>query len=202
MSRRRDPHDAHPPVRTEPTLGDIDRLDAPRAPATDGLPQVSVEPRHPRGGQAAPPRRRRGWLLPLLLLAIAAAGVLWFNQNRLRGMLPRTDFNTVLAQAQQALQDGRLDGQDGTSARNCSRPPRRWNRTTTAPATACAGSARPSWRRPMPRCRRAIWRWPRSRPRWPANCSAAAVTSTGWTARSAAPARGRCRRWTWSTRRG
>ncbi|MEY2160237.1 hypothetical protein [Rhodanobacter sp. FW106-PBR-LB-2-11] len=117
MSRRRDPHDAHPPVRTEPTLGDIDRLDAPRAPATDGLPQVSVEPRHPRGGQAAPPRRRRGWLLPLLLLAIAAAGVLWFNQNRLRGMLPRTDFNTVLAQAQQALQDGRLDGQDGTSAR-------------------------------------------------------------------------------------
>lgn len=117
MSRRRDPHDAHPPVRTEPTLGDIDRLDAPRAPAADGLPQVSVEPRHPRGGQAAPPRRRRGWLLPLLLLAIAAAGVLWFNQNRLRGMLPRTDFNTVLAQAQQALQDGRLDGQDGTSAR-------------------------------------------------------------------------------------
>lgn len=53
----------------------------------------------------------------LLLLVIVAGTTLWLNQNRLRGMLPRTDFNTVLTQAQQALQDGRLDGQDGTSAR-------------------------------------------------------------------------------------
>ncbi|MHB1059873.1 MAG: tetratricopeptide repeat protein, partial [Rhodanobacter sp.] len=57
-------------------------------------------------------------LLPLLLLvAIVLAGALWLNQNRLRDLVPRTDFNTVLTQAQQALQDGRLDGQDGTSAR-------------------------------------------------------------------------------------
>jgi len=120
MSGRRDQHDAHPPIRTEPTLGDLDRLDAPRAPAADGLPQVSVEPRRPHGRATAAPRRkrRRGWVVPLLLLlAIAAVGTLWLSQNRLRGMLPRTDFNTVLAQAQQALQDGRLDGQDGTSAR-------------------------------------------------------------------------------------
>ncbi|KRE84783.1 hypothetical protein ASG75_12940 [Rhodanobacter sp. Soil772] len=120
MSGRRDQHDAHPPIRTEPTLGDLDRLDAPRAPAADGLPQVSVEPRRPHGRAAAPPRRkrRRGWVVPfLLLLALAAVGTLWLSQNRLRGMLPRTDFNTVLTQAQQALQDGRLDGQDGTSAR-------------------------------------------------------------------------------------
>ena len=120
MSGRRDQHDAHPPIRTEPTLGDLDRLDAPRAPAADGLPQVSVEPRRQHGRATAPPRRkrRRGWVVPLLLLlAIAAVGTLWLSQNRLRGMLPRTDFNTVLAQAQQALQDGRLDGQDGTSAR-------------------------------------------------------------------------------------
>ncbi|HXD37128.1 MAG TPA: hypothetical protein VN624_10765, partial [Rhodanobacter sp.] len=34
-----------------------------------------------------------------------------------RGMLPRTELNDVLGRAQQALQDGRLDGQDGTSAR-------------------------------------------------------------------------------------
>ncbi len=121
MSGRRDQHDAHPPTRTEPTLGDLDRLDAPpRAPSGDGLPQVSVEPRHPRGRTVAPVRRsgRRGWLVPLLLLlVIAVFGALWLNQNRLRSMLPRTDFNTVLTQAQQALQDGRLDGQDGTSAR-------------------------------------------------------------------------------------
>lgn len=119
MSGRRDQHDAHPPIRTEPTLGDLDRLDAPRAPAADGLPQVSVEPRHPHGRVAAPVRRkrRRGWLPLLLLVAIVLAGALWLNQNRLRDLVPRTDFNTVLTQAQQALQDGRLDGQDGTSAR-------------------------------------------------------------------------------------
>lgn len=100
-------------------MGDLDRLDAPRVASTDGLPQVSVEPRHPRARTSAPVRRRRrGWLIPLVvLLVIALAGTLWLNQNRLRGMLPRTDFNTVLTQAQQALQDGRLDGQDGTSAR-------------------------------------------------------------------------------------
>jgi tetratricopeptide (TPR) repeat protein len=120
MSGRRDQHDAHPPTRTEPTLGDLDRLDSPRAPSRDGLPEVSVEPRHSHARRGAPVRRsrRRGWLIPLLLLlVVVAAGTLWFNQNRLRGMLPRTDFNTVLTQAQQALQDGRLDGQDGTSAR-------------------------------------------------------------------------------------
>ncbi|MBT2145398.1 MULTISPECIES: hypothetical protein [unclassified Rhodanobacter] len=120
MSGRRDQHDEHPPIRTEPTLGDFDRLDAPRAPGMDGLPQVSVEPRRPHaretGSRRHRHRRGRGALW-LLLLALVAVGALWLNQNRLRGMLPRTDFNTVLVQAQQALQDGRLDGQDGTSAR-------------------------------------------------------------------------------------
>ena len=120
MSGHRDQHDVHPPVRTEPTLGDLDHLDKPRAPIGDGLPNVSVEPRHPRGRARVParPSRRRGWLLPLLVLVAALLiGAIWLNQNRLRGMVPRTDFNTVLTQAQQALQDGRLDGQDGTSAR-------------------------------------------------------------------------------------
>ncbi len=86
----------------------------------DGLPQVSVEPRRPHAREAGSRRhrhRRGRGVLWLLLLALVAVGALWLNQNRLRGMLPRTDFNTVLVQAQQALQDGRLDGQDGTSAR-------------------------------------------------------------------------------------
>ena len=121
MSERRDQQDANPPRRTEPTLGDLEGMDTLHLPPADDLPQMPVEPRHSRGGRGgyvSHRRRRRGWLLPLVLLVVVVVGgALWFNQNRLRGMLPRTDFNTVLTQAQQALQDGRLDGQDGTSAR-------------------------------------------------------------------------------------
>jgi tetratricopeptide (TPR) repeat protein len=119
MSGRRDQQDTHPPIRTEPTLGEFDLGDV-RPASSDGLPNVSVEPRHPRDRTPSPSRRqhrRRRWLLPLLLLLIVLLGALWLGQNRLRGMLPRTDFNSVLVQAQQALQDGRLDGYNGTSAR-------------------------------------------------------------------------------------
>ncbi|MEO8779977.1 MAG: hypothetical protein ABI389_15075 [Rhodanobacter sp.] len=119
MSIRRDPHDNRPHLRNEPTLGDLDRVDERRPRAPDGLPQVTVEPRRPPHGTArAAPPRRRGWLWPvLLLLVVVVAGLLWFNQGSLRGMLPSTDLNSVLTQAQQALKDGHLDGQDGTSAR-------------------------------------------------------------------------------------
>ncbi len=81
---------------------------------------MPVEPRRPQhweGGSRHRRHRRGRWPWLLLLAALVAVGMLWMNQNRLRGMVPRTDFNTVLVQAQQALQDGRLDGQDGTSAR-------------------------------------------------------------------------------------
>jgi tetratricopeptide (TPR) repeat protein len=49
------------------------------------------------------------------VLAVVAG--LWFNQGRLRGLVPRTDFDDVLHRAQVALQQGHLDGTDGTSAR-------------------------------------------------------------------------------------
>lgn len=121
MSNRRNPHDARPPSRSEPTLGDLDQVDgSARPPRADGLPRVTVEPRPARTARVAPAGagRRHGWLLPVLLLLVVALGAaLWFNQNRLRGMLPRTDLNSVLTQAQQALDAGHLDGEDGTSAR-------------------------------------------------------------------------------------
>lgn len=120
MSGRRDQHDADAPRRTEPTLGDLDHLDAPRMPFGDSLPQVKVEARQSRARVATPSRRggRRGWLLPLLLLlVIGLVTALWLNRDWLSNKVPRTDFNNMLGQAQQALQAGHLDGQDGTSAR-------------------------------------------------------------------------------------
>lgn len=122
MSGRRDQHEADPHRRTEPTLGDIDQLDSPRAPASDGLPHVSVEARQARPGNKptnrAPRSSRRGWLVPLILLLLIAIGaMLWLNQGWLRGQVPRTELNDVLTRAQQALQAGHLDGQDGSSAR-------------------------------------------------------------------------------------
>jgi tetratricopeptide (TPR) repeat protein len=120
MSGHRDPHESGPPGRTEPTLGDLDQLDSPRARSPrDGLPAIAVEPRR-RAAEPARPRRprRRGWLIPLLALVLLALLVLlWLNQGRLRALLPRTGFDDVLHRAQVALQEGRLDGNDGTSAR-------------------------------------------------------------------------------------
>ncbi|HEY8682692.1 MAG TPA: tetratricopeptide repeat protein [Rhodanobacter sp.] len=120
MSGNRDQHEADSRGRTEPTLGDLDHLDAPREPSRDGLPQVTVEPRRARTATPRPPPRngRPGWLIPLLLLGLVGAiAAVWLSQGYLRGKLPRTEFNDVLGRAQMALQSGHLDGQDGTSAR-------------------------------------------------------------------------------------
>jgi tetratricopeptide (TPR) repeat protein len=124
MSGNRDPHDPGYKGRTEPKLGDLDHLDRPRAAAepNDGLPRMKVEPDYRRGTSSGnnkkKPKGGRGWLMPVLVVALVAviAG-LWFNQNSLRGLVPRTDFDDVLHRAQAALQQGHLDGTDGTSAR-------------------------------------------------------------------------------------
>ena len=120
MSGHRDPHASGPPGRTEPTLGDLDQWDDPRARSPrDELPTIAVEPRR-RPAEPARARRprRRGWLIPLLaLVLLAVIVVLWLNQGSLRALVPRTDFDGVLHRAQVALQEGHLDGNDGTSAR-------------------------------------------------------------------------------------
>jgi tetratricopeptide (TPR) repeat protein len=123
MSVRKDPYG--PKGRTEPTLGDLDRLDEPsRTAPRDDLPQVNVEPGRRRAAPLPPPpasaprERRRGWFIPLLLLVlVGVVTVLWLNQDRLRGLVPRTELNDVLTRADTALKNGRLDGSDGSSAR-------------------------------------------------------------------------------------
>lgn len=130
MNGRRDQHESDPQGRTEPTLGNLDQLDAADARDTrkpdDGLPKVTVDAgqrrAHANEGRAARESRassgKRGWLWPLLLLVAIGVGVTFYlEQDRVRGLLPTTELNDVLGRAEQALHDGRLDGNDGTSAR-------------------------------------------------------------------------------------
>ncbi|HET7844711.1 MAG TPA: protein kinase [Xanthomonadales bacterium] len=92
-------------IRSEPRLGDIGELD-------------DDEPRRRRAARQEDDRRR-GWLKPaLVVLVLAAIGVgLWWRQDDLRRLVPNTELNTLLAEGDQALADGRLVGTNGLSAR-------------------------------------------------------------------------------------
>ncbi|WP_430391195.1 hypothetical protein [Dyella sp. 20L07] len=123
MNGRKDQHDHGSQGRTEPTLGDLDHLDAspPASKGEDGLPTLTLDPELRRKSSARPPAprpRRRGWLIPLLLLVVIGVGTgLWVEQDKLRGLVPSTELDGVLGRAEVALQQGHLDGNDGTSAR-------------------------------------------------------------------------------------
>lgn len=122
MSGNHDFNDPGNSGRTEPKLGNLDQLHGSPPPAEpdDGLPRIQVEPVYRRGEPNGrdPYRKRHHWILPaLIVVLLAAVGGLWFNQSRLRSLVPRTDFDDVLHRAQVALQAGHLDGTDGTSAR-------------------------------------------------------------------------------------
>ncbi|HET7267642.1 MAG TPA: hypothetical protein VFJ15_05985 [Oleiagrimonas sp.] len=116
--------------RREPTLGDLDHLDAPAsAPSPredDGLPRIKADtgsrrPTPPRRSRKRPAHRAppawRSWLWPLLaIVVVALLALAWLNQDKLRAMFPRTHLNTMLVHADQALAAGRLEGTNGNSA--------------------------------------------------------------------------------------
>ena len=113
--------------RREPTLGNLDHLDAPAAPPgdDDGLPRIKadggahrpVPPRRTRRPPHRAPPAWRSWLWPLLaILVVALLALAWLNQDKLRAMLPRTHLNTTLLHADQALAAGHLEGVNGDSA--------------------------------------------------------------------------------------
>lgn len=133
MNGRKDQNDHGSPGRTEPTLGSLDNLGTPASPTSsnepardeDGLPKFNlapdmrrpVPPREP----ASRPRlraRKRGWLVPLALLVVIGIGTsVWMGQDKLRGLVPSTELGDLLSRGETALQEGRLEGTDGTSAR-------------------------------------------------------------------------------------
>ncbi|AHX14480.1 hypothetical protein CH75_15680 [Dyella jiangningensis] len=132
MNGRKDQYDQGSPGRTEPTLGSLDNLDAPSssplkdAPRDDdGLPKFNLDPdmRRPVPPREPTPRprdrpRKRGWLVPVALLVVIGIGTsVWMGQDKLRGLVPSTELDGVLGRAETALQEGRLDGTDGSSAR-------------------------------------------------------------------------------------
>ncbi|MGO4503320.1 MULTISPECIES: hypothetical protein [unclassified Dyella] len=123
MNGRKDQHDHGVSGRTEPTLGNLDSLDgpAPQSREDDGLPKFTLDPDLRRGGSSRPPvhrPKRRGWLVPVVvLIAIGIGTSLWIGQDRLRGLVPNTELDGILGRAETALQEGHLDGNDGSSAR-------------------------------------------------------------------------------------
>jgi tetratricopeptide (TPR) repeat protein len=123
MNGRKDEHEHGSKGRSEPTLGNLDNLDKPAQPplGDDGLPPFTVDPDMRRAAPARPSasrQRKRGWLVPLALLVVIGAGTtLWMQQDKLRGLVPSTELDGVLGRAETALDQGHLDGNDGTSAR-------------------------------------------------------------------------------------
>jgi serine/threonine-protein kinase PpkA len=99
---------------------------APAAAAVSGqradprIGEMSSIADEDRPRRAAAPQRSSGsrWLVIMaaLLGFGAAAATLWLNQDRLRELLPDTQLNSTLVQADEALAAGRLGGSDGKSA--------------------------------------------------------------------------------------
>jgi serine/threonine-protein kinase PpkA len=99
--------------RAEPNLGRLDEIIGARDDDVMRADRVAPAPRRP-----AKRRPLRG-LVAFMVLAVLAtvAAIAWNNQDGLRRLLPRTEFNDTLSRAQKALDAGRLTGNQGDSAR-------------------------------------------------------------------------------------
>ncbi len=103
-------YDPQGAVRTEPQLGHIDRVDE------DGM---RAPPRHTHFGRAQPPPERSKRLWVTLLTIAVVAGIGWWQRPAITTWLQA--LSTPAAQpgldlADQALAEGRLDGDEGSDA--------------------------------------------------------------------------------------
>jgi tetratricopeptide (TPR) repeat protein len=121
MNVRHDSSSRDTPRRTDPTLGDLDQLDAGadrRGPAREREPERPASasrtpPYNTRPTRRRPLRRRHRVRWSLIVLAVVVVGVigwLWSHQAMLSGMLPQTQLNALLARADTAYSAGNLAG--------------------------------------------------------------------------------------------
>ena len=121
MNVRHDSSSRDTPRRTDPTLGDLDQLDAGadrRGPTREREPERPASaPRPPpfnvRPARKRPLRRRHRVRWSLIVLAVVVVGVigwLWSHQAMLSGMLPQTQLNALLTRADTAYSAGNLAG--------------------------------------------------------------------------------------------
>ncbi|MGA9332721.1 MAG: protein kinase [Rudaea sp.] len=93
--------------RSEPSLGRLD--DVAASPQLRPMPYRAT-PRPANMGKAQ--RGSRGWVyavVGVVVLCVAGFG-LWHYQNRLRGLLPNTELNSLISRGQKALIAGKLIG--------------------------------------------------------------------------------------------
>jgi serine/threonine-protein kinase PpkA len=68
----------------------------------------------PRPGISAP---ARGWLIGALLSVLLVAGAAWFWRDSLHELLPKTQYASLVQDADRALASGKLSAADGSGAR-------------------------------------------------------------------------------------
>jgi serine/threonine-protein kinase PpkA len=103
--RPRTPTVARDAVATEPVLGSVNSSLLAAAPRRRYQTPEAMTP------------AARGWLLGALLVAGIAAGAGYVWREPLRAMLPPTQHEALLLDAERALRDGRLSAADGSGAR-------------------------------------------------------------------------------------
>jgi len=95
-----------PRYRAEPSIGRLDDV-----AASSSRRPLQAPARNTAGGS-------KRWLVLLaLVLVLGGAFAAWRYQDRLRGLLPKTELNDLIARGQKALGEGKLLGTQGDSAR-------------------------------------------------------------------------------------
>lgn len=126
MNGRHDSSSRDTSRRTDPTLGDLDQLDAGadrRGAAREREPERPASAPRPPPFNARPARKRplrrrhrmRWSLIILAVVAIVVIGWLWNHQAMLSGMLPQTQLNALLERADTAYSAGNLAGSENSA---------------------------------------------------------------------------------------